>query len=161
MNTLSGFGLNEFKHRTKKTNEDIAKILNCSPALVSQYSHGKSGISLERIEKLLQAGMLIDEAFSPETCIAIRKTEKGQPTTPGNGEPLDWRQELAGLKISYNKISGQFLELLERLAPLDDFTGTTFGTIKKKLEANLIRERLYQNDPGQSDQSDASNNPKG
>lgn len=139
MNTFSGYGLQAFKHRTKKTSEDIAKILGCSSGIVSLYCHNKSGISLERIEKLFKAGMSLDEVFDQETCTAIRKTEKETETERllydlhDMAKVLVNSKELRAPANEWEEISNAFFHLRNAFC------------------------KLYQ----RKAQSDASNNPKG
>lgn len=100
MNKLNGLGFNAFKKRSGLTNEFLASLLECSPGLIYQYSTGKSGISLDKLEICFQFGMLLDEAFSPETCEAIRETEKSlqDKGTPTIGETKTLQAEIERLK---------------------------------------------------------------
>lgn len=76
-------GLAKFKARKNLSNNQLAEMLGCSPSVISLYCSGKSGISLEKLEILFQNGMFLDEAFSSETAVAIRRNIGGN--TAGGG----------------------------------------------------------------------------
>lgn len=67
-------GLADFMARKHKTQTDIAKMLDCSNAMVSHYLSGISGISLERLAILLEHGMTPEEAFGNRVGGIIRES---------------------------------------------------------------------------------------
>lgn len=69
-------GLAKYKARKKYSNTDIARLLDCSDSVVSQYLRGSSGLSLEKLSILLRDGMTLEEAFGEDTAKVIRDNLK-------------------------------------------------------------------------------------
>ncbi len=70
---MNSSGLIQFMQRKGFKATDIARLLNCSSAVVSLYLSDRSGISLDRLCVLLKNGMSVEEAFGEEVGKAIRQ----------------------------------------------------------------------------------------
>ena len=63
-----GFGMSKtnistFMRRKNLSQSELAKILNCTNSMVSLYISGKSGISSEKMQVLIELGITPEELF--------------------------------------------------------------------------------------------------
>jgi len=58
--------LNSFLSRRKLKHRELAKMLECSQALVGRYAYNSATPSYENIVKLLKIGMTIEELFGED-----------------------------------------------------------------------------------------------